>query len=424
MARKAVAVGAAIFAVAATAHAEERAVDRASLIAEALHAHPAIRSAEQRASAARRSGEAEGSLPPPEAMMQIWQVPIAKPYALSDAQMIMFGVGQSFPAAGARAARERAAGHEADAERAMVAMAALQIRREVDHAFADYAEATARHQVHAEHRILAIRTLDLARARHAGAGSLSDVAQADVELARVDADLATDATRVDAAARRINVLLGRDALAPLGPPAIAPAETTAWDAPLALAKARASRPELRVTAARRDAERERTHALEREATLPSFSVAALYFAPTSPMPHHGYGLNASVTLPWLWGQASARRDASRESAAASASNVDASRRPIDGDVVSQEASVRAATLRLQTLRDRALPASKQSFDVAWAGYAAARTDLLTLLSTRRTALDIEMEIVSARAALDHALAELDAAVGVPVPRRPIEGGAP
>jgi outer membrane protein, heavy metal efflux system len=419
---RSVAIGAAILAVAVTAHAEERAVDRGSLVAEALRAHPAIRAAEQRASATRRAGEAEGSLPPPEAMMQIWQVPLSKPQALGDAQMIMFGVGQTFPAVGARAARERASEHDADAERAMATEAARQIRRDIEHAFADYVEATARHRVHAEHRSLGARTLDLARARHAGGGSLSDVSQADVELARIDADLATDGTRIESAARRINALAGRDPLAPLGPPVIGAPETSAWDASSALAKARTTRPELRAKAARRDADRERTQALQREATIPSFSVAALYFVPTSPMPQHGYGVNASMTLPWLWGQAGARRDASRESGSASAMDVEGSQRPIDGEVVSQEANVRAATLRLQTLRDRALPASKRSFDVAWAGYEAARTDLLTLLSTRRAALDIEMEVVASRAALDHALADLDAAVGAPVPRRPIDGG--
>jgi outer membrane protein, heavy metal efflux system len=425
MARPSFAVGAAIIAAAVTANtqasAEERAVDRASVVAEALHAHPSIRAAEQRASATQRGGEAEGSLPPPEAMMQIWQVPVAKPWAVGDAQMIMFGVGQSFPAAGVRGARERAVLHEADAERAMIAETARQIRRDVEHAFADYVEATTRHRIHADHRALAARTLDLARARHAGGGSLSDVTQADVELARTDADLATDGTRIDSAARRINALLGRDPLAPLGPPVIGVAETSAWDASIALAKARSSRPDLRALSARRDAQRERTHAAEREASLPSFSVAALYFAPTTPMPQHGYGVNASMTLPWLWGQASARRDASRDAAAASESDVEGSRRPIAGEVASQEANVRAATLRLKTLRDRALPASRRSFDVAWAGYEAARTDLLTLLSTRRAALDIEMEIVMARAALDHALADLDAAVGATVPRRPIDG---
>jgi len=72
------------------------------------------------------------------------------------------------------------------------------------------------------------------------------------------------------------------------------------------------------------------------------------------------------------------------------------------------------------LRDRALPASRRAFDAAWAGYASARTDLVTLLTARRSVVDVETDLVVTRAELDHALAELDAAVGLEVPRAPLE----
>ena len=55
----------------------------------------------------------------------------------------------------------------------------------------------------------------------------------------------------------------------------------------------------------------------------------------------------------------------------------------------------------------------------WAGYESSRTDILTLLTVRRSVVDLENDIIMARASLDHALAELDAAVGAEVPRRPL-----
>jgi outer membrane protein TolC len=79
-------------------------------------------------------------------------------------------------------------------------------------------------------------------------------------------------------------------------------------------------------------------------------------------------------------------------------------------------NMRAAALRLQALRDRALPASRRSFDAVWAGYESGRTDVLTLLMSRRAVVDVESEIVAARATLDHALAELEASVGAEIPR--------
>jgi outer membrane protein TolC len=217
-------------AVHSNVRAEEAAapMDRSVLVAEALRSHPAIRAAEQRASAVRRLGDSEGSLPAPEAMTQIWQVPIARPYAVNDAQMIMFGVGQKFPAVGARDARRRAADHDAEAELAGSSEVARLVRREVSHAFADYVEASARHRVHREHRALVQRTLDVAAARHAAGGSLSDVAQAEVELARTDADVVTDGTRIEAARSRLNALVGRPLLSPMAPPARQRASLMTW----------------------------------------------------------------------------------------------------------------------------------------------------------------------------------------------------
>lgn len=400
-------------------HLSQQPVDRASIISAVIRHHPALRAGEERAQAMELAADAEGRLPPPEAMVQLWQVPLARPYAIDDGQMIMIGFGQTFPAPGARGARERATHQMARAERAGTSDRLRLIRRDADHAFADYAEATARHRIHVQHREIAERAAQLARARHAAAGSLSDVAQAEVEVARMEADVVTDRTRIDGARARLNALLGREAGTPLGPPASGEAEVSAWDAQTAAAKAREMRPELKVAAAQHEARSEDARAADQEAKFPSFSVAALYFAPTTPMPQHGYGVNATMSLPWLWGAADARRSARRQAAKAAATDTLAAQIPIDVEVATADANVRASALRLQALRDRALPASHRAFDVAWSGYESARTDILTLLSTRRAVVDVESEVVAARASLDHALAELDAAVGGEVPRRPL-----
>ncbi|HSO39597.1 MAG TPA: TolC family protein [Labilithrix sp.] len=394
-------------------------VDRVAVLQAAVSAHPGIRASEQRAQATSAGAASAGSLPPPEVMVQVWQVPIARPYALGDAGMVMVGLGQTFPSPGARSARERAGEQLATAERAMAVDRARAIRRDAEHAFVDYVEASARHSVHASHRSIGQRALALARARHAGGGSLTDVTQAEVELARVDADVIGERTRVFGARARLNALLVRDLSAPLGPPVSGEPEIAAWDLATEVAKARDARPQLRAAEAEQQARAEESHAAAREATIPSFSVAALYFAPVGPMPVHGYGANASMSLPWLWGEASSRRDAARGQADAARSEVRAAAVSVNGEVAMADANMRASALRLQALRDRALPATRRSFDAAWAGYEAGRTDVLTLLVAQRAVVDVESEIIVARASLDHALAELDASVGVAVPRRPL-----
>jgi outer membrane protein TolC len=392
---------------------------RESVLRASVARSPAVNAAILRARASATEAGAEGSLPPPEAMAQVWQVPLARPYAVNDAQMIMIGVSQSFPAPGSLGAREAAKLREARAEEAIALGRARLVARDADHAYTDYVASVARHRVHQRHEGIAARVLDLAERRQVAGGSLADVADAEVESARVQADVIGDAARVEAARARLNALLVRAPNAALGAPVETEPSVPAWGLDAILARARATRPELRAAEEQREAKREGARAAEREATWPSFTLGALYFAPTTPMPFHGYGLNASMSLPWLSGGASRRRDAQRQMLAAETAAERGARVDVDQDVVTAESSARAAALRLRVLRDRALPASRRGFDVAWAGYESGRIELARVMAAERTVVDIENDVVAARAELDHALAELDAAVGAPVPRGPL-----
>ncbi len=394
-------------------------VDRASLVRAAVGVSPQVRAAKGRARALAREGDAVSRLPPPSVMVQVWQVPLAKPYAVGDAQMAMIGVEQELPAPGARGEREAAKAELAREGDAMAAERARLVARDAEHAFADYLEATARRRVHLGHRDVDARMLRVAEARQAAGGSLVEIARIEAELERSHADVATDEAREDAARARINALLGRELGAPLGPPEDAAPEVPAWDAATLLAKARAARPEVLGARAARDAEARELAAAEREAAWPSFKIAGLYFAPVGPMPAHGYGVNASMTLPWLWGAAGARRDVERERLEAAGSEVDAQRLAVDVDVATAEATTRSAARRLDLLAARARPAAQRAFDVAWNGYESGRTDLTSALVAQRSVVDLDLEIVMARAALEHALADLDAAAGMPVPRVPL-----
>jgi outer membrane protein, heavy metal efflux system len=394
-------------------------VDREALVRLVVLRNPSVLGAGQRARAADIAADAEGRLPPPQLMGQVWQVPFSRPYALGDSQMIMVGVSQSFPAAGSLGAREGARHQEAHVEEAMAAERARQVAREAEHAFADYVEAAAGHRIHSDHQAVARRVLSVAEGRQAAGGALTEVAQAEVELARVQADLMTDGARMETARAKINALLGRDPSAPLGLPLEGEPLVSAWTQDMTLATARSSRPELRAAAAQQEAKRFELRAAEREATWPSFSLGVSYFAPTTFAPFNGYGLNAGLSLPWLWSGERRRRDAQKEYLTAATTEIEGVQIQIDAEVVTAESNARAAALRLQVERDRVLPATKRAFDLAWGGYESGRTDLLTLLAARRAVVDAEHDVVMSRAALDHALADLDAAVGVPVPRRPL-----
>jgi outer membrane protein TolC len=181
-----------------------------------------------------------------------------------------------------------------------------------------------------------------------------------------------------------------------------------------------TRPDLRAANARIEAERSALKSVERESSLPSFTLGASYFAPTTNMPVHGYGVSASMTLPWVWGGNARKEEAQRALAQASTYDAADARLRIGVDVGTSAATARAAAERLRVLRDSALPAAKRALDVTFATYAAGRGDLLGVLRAQQAVVDTDIDIVMARASLDHALADLDWAVGTLLPRTPLD----
>jgi cobalt-zinc-cadmium efflux system outer membrane protein len=393
-------------------------VDRRTIQRAAVERNPAVRAFEQRAKAMKTMAKAEGGLPAPELMGQVWQVPFSRPAAL-DSQMVMFGVTQSFPAPGVLSAKEQASAAQANEELAMASDKARMTMREAGRAFSDYLESSERYGLQRAQMQIARHLVAVAEARHAAGGALIDLTRAQVELARIQADVLTDATLIKSAKARLNVLLAREPGAPLGAPV--QAEPMVPDsAPGALrARAEKARPEVRQARAQEEAREHAARAAEREATWPSFALGVLYFPPTTAMPHHGYGVSASASLPWLWGGSRNRSDAESQLARAAHTSVEATRIPIGAEVVAAEAAAQTAALRLQVLRERALPASQRSFDVARAGFETGRTDLTAVLDARRAVFDLEREIIAARSDLDRGLTDLEAAVGAEVPLRPL-----
>ncbi|MBK6693713.1 MAG: TolC family protein [Myxococcales bacterium] len=396
------------------ARADEPPLDRRTFERLVLEAHPELRAADARARASAAGADAEGRLPAPEVMAQVWQIPLAKPYAVNQAGMSMFGLTQRFPAPGSLSAREDAKRHEARAAALAAQSSERAVRREAGHAFVEYAEATARRALHIDHERVERRLLELARARHAAGGSFADAVRAEAEIAKTEADVASAATTEHAARRQLNVLLGRSLDSPLGAAQTVPPEVPALAMEALLDRAAQSRAEPKIAEAEQRAAESELAAARKEAQLPSFAVSALYFPPSAAMDMHSYGASASVEVPWLWGGAKDRARAQEARAAAALATRGASRLPIRTEVVAAQSMVARAAERLKGLAGRALPASRRAVDVAAAGYESGGVPLAMVLEARRNLVDIQMEIVEARASLDHALVDLEAAVGAPI----------
>lgn len=420
----------AAFALSAQVHAAPPAddvlrgpFDVDTAVAVALGKSPGLQAEGHRVRARELLADAAARPESTRLTLDIWQVPLAKPWALNESPMIMLGVRQPVPAAGSLKARAAALRKDAAADAQARDALAQDLATAVRHAFIDYAAAVARHAIHLEHRQVTERALAVARARQAVGGTLFDIARAETEVARAHADVSTDATAVLAARTRLNTLMARPADAPLGPPRDLSPATVSAEARELIDQATRARPETRAAALRREAATLELKAARREANLPSAMLGVAYFPATRPMPMHGYGVMVDLQLPWLTGQGRKRRDAQRELSAAAARDVAQVELTVAGEVSAALATVQAAAERWQTLTREARPAGERAREVALSGYETGRSDLLSLMTAEAAHVEIAMDLIEAKSTLDHALADLDRAAGAPVPRRPLSQGA-
>ena len=75
-------------------------VARDVVVAEAVAQSPAHAVMAHRAQALVHAGRAEGALPPADLGFEAWNLPLARPYALGEADTYMVELRQRFPAAG------------------------------------------------------------------------------------------------------------------------------------------------------------------------------------------------------------------------------------------------------------------------------------------------------------------------------------
>ena len=395
-------------------------LDRGAAVRLALARNPGLRAGAQRANATRAMARAEAKLPSPELSFDIWQVPFVRPVSFGDAQMISVGLRQTFPAIGSLSAREEGANGLAASEDAMVADGRRDLVREVDHTIVDIEEAATKEDNHLAHRELARQIEDAAVARQATGAPLSDAMLARVDVATFEAEAAAQVAARLRARAILNGLLIRPSgsgLARVGLPA--PPLTTKNGADELLALALSTRPELVAARARTVARQAFARGAQREALIPTFSLGFMYFAPTTLMPEHGYGVSFGMTLPWLWGANGWRREGESTLASAAAFDVDATEVRISVDVASAVGAVKTAEAKLLVLVGRQLPAARDALDATFAGYRAGKGTLVELLRAERGVIDAEAAVIEARATLEHALVDLDWAVGTRVDRAPL-----
>jgi outer membrane protein TolC len=392
---------------------EEATLDR--IVRVALARNPDLTEAGERVRAAREAAPAASRLPDPEFEYQLWGQPIARPVALDETQMHMFGLRQSFPAPGSLGARSEAATAQAkvasETRRAREQDLIARVRR----AYAEYYRADREYRIHLEHGRLSQQVLDLARAAYAGGrGTQQDVLRAVVELSRRHNDLATIDRDRRAARGLLNTLMARPAEAPLGPPApIEPAKLQVRFDELTRSMAE-RRPEIAAAQSAIRARESELEAARATGRWPSFMVGVQYmYMPPMDDPHN-YGVSFSMSLPWLNPRYGEEVRAAEARVSAERSALSSVRFAVRYELYEAIERLKAARESFTIIERDLLPQAVRSFESAQAVYRGGQADSLALFDALRSLLDVRIERERALTRIETALADMERAAGGPI----------
>ncbi|HET6146536.1 MAG TPA: TolC family protein [Polyangia bacterium] len=366
-----------------------------------------------RARAVEARSQAATRLPDLEAKYEQWGIPLARPYALDQANTLMLGVRQTFPAWGSLAARGRAAAEDAasaqDAARARRQEVAAQVRR----TYASYYAADQELHLHLEHVGLTSRVLGLARLnQRTGHGSLQDILRLELELTRLHTDVARIERQQRSSRALLNALMDRPAEAPLGPPedlSITPStDITALERSID-----GSRPE--VVAAGRGVRRSEAllDGARRSARFPNIMVGLDYwYMPMFPDFHHAYGAMVAINLPWLSGRHQDEEREAEQTVVAERHAFESTRNTVRYELRDAAARVDSARQSFTVIDQDLLAQARRSLEATQAAYAAGQGDAVGMLDALRSYLQVRIERVRALAELASSQTDLERAAGL------------
>jgi outer membrane protein TolC len=300
-----------------------------------------------------------------------------------------------------------------DEEKADLEQVRLDVQVRVHKAFDDLLVADDEMQIHGQHVAIARQSIEETRIKYTtGKVPQQDMLKAQVALTQLAEHMIRFDHDADLARVRLNTLLGRDPNAPLR-------VTGQYSVLGRLPEARSldnlalrSRPDLQ--AAEKAAERShKEQALANKAFVPDFTVSLGYMIQQpGAFARNAYMIEGSMNLPWLNHR---KHDAEIAEAAVQATEQDAEltamRNAAFGQIqealVEAEAAQELAHLYHDQLRSQA-EATLQSSTIA---YENNKTDLLDLLSSQMTVIDIDLAWLQAVADFDARLADLELATG-------------
>jgi len=213
----------------------------------------------------------------------------------------------------------------------------------------------------------------------------------------------------------LNLLMARPTDAPLGPPAPIHPEKLALRSDELGRLAVERRPEIVAAESAIRARQSEVEGARSSGRWPGFMVGVQYmYMPMEEEPHN-YGVMFSMSLPWL-------NPRYGEEERAAEARVSAERNALASARFTARYELFEAVERLKAARDSflllerdVLPQAQQSFESAQAAYRGGQADSLGLFDALRSLLDVRIERERALVRIETALADVERAVGAPLP---------
>ena len=350
-------------------------------------------------------------------MYRGWGTPLAKPWDLNQTQH-MFMFSQNLPGGGKRQLRARLADDDVDIVKAELETRKRDVLAQVRRSFYELLRNQDELRFHDEQVAIARQGLESARIKYVvGKVPQQDMLKAQIALTRLVEHLVMLQQDSDLARARLNTLLGRDpgalleVLGRYAPPGRLPGLVDLEKIALE------NRPELVAISVAIHQDETRTQLAEKS-LKPDYALSGGYMLmPADSAYRNTYMAELSVTLPWL-NRGRHNAEIAEASAVVAARKADyESRRAvvfaeIQESLVRARVAQRLAGLYGDTLRPQAQAVLKATV----AAYQTDRTDFLNLLDSQNTTLDVELNYIRAVSDLEARLADLERAVGAPLPR--------
>jgi outer membrane protein TolC len=383
---------------------------------EAMANNPEIHAAASRVAVAKAHAPVAGALEDPVLMYRNWGTPLEKPWDWNQAQhMVMYQ--QTLPGRGKRAARTEVANQQAAESEAQIEIVKREISLRARKTYYDLLRSADEHRIHDQQMQLSKEALESATVKYTvGRVPQQDVLKGQIAITRLADHLVMLDEEEQSARAELNTLMGRDPSSTLevigeyGTPRTLPnleeLERIALE----------NRPELKAIAATGNVA-DAQLALARKAYTPDFTIAGGYMLmPDGSMFRNNYMAEVTISLPWL----NRRKHDSEIQEAKAASDV------VRSD---QNAQVNAAFLEIQRAliqahaaerslklyRDTLRPQAEAALKSAAAAYQHDRIDFLNLVDSQNMLLDVESSYFKAAANFDVRIAELERAIGAPLP---------